>query len=302
MIRKHWIHLGFQICKLYLQQKNNQRNITTQSYNEIAAAYDNNSPENTNEFINEMICRIHFPKIGKVVDLTCGTGCFTNLISKHFDGEVIGVDISHEMLKIAKEKYGDSCQFVCRDAMEFLQDQPSESIDVVTCAWGLGYLQLNATIREISRVLKPAGHLAVIDNSLSSVYEIVISGISTIAEYPTSVINIMHGQWVFTKGSLARRMRRFGLQVIFLRNGETTYYANNEKNAIDFLLNTGTVAGFQYCIDPNYSKIIKQRFGEIFKKSYGTEKGLPITHRFIIAVGKKPAKKSTRLEKKCPYM
>jgi ubiquinone/menaquinone biosynthesis C-methylase UbiE len=289
MVRhKHWIKLGFQICKLYVQKKNNQQQLTIQSYNKIASIYDVKWAEHMNRFSEEMINKIEFPNSGKGIDLTCGTGYVTNLIAEKLDGEVIGVDISDEMLKIAKKKYGNRCQFVCCDVLDFLKSQHSESVDIMTCAWGLGFLKPYTIIKESSRVLKPGGQLAIIDNSLFTVYEVVFSGFSTVAEIPASVINIMNVRWLPTKGSLTRRMRWSGLQIITSWKGEKTYYGENEKSVIDFLLKTGTVAGYQFCIDSQYSEIIKQRFGDIYKKSYGTEKGLSITHRYIAAIAKKP--------------
>jgi ubiquinone/menaquinone biosynthesis C-methylase UbiE len=285
---KHWIKLGFQICKLYVQKKNNQQQLTIQSYNKIASIYDDKWTDHMNKFSEEMIKKIEFPDFGKGIDLTCGTGFVTNLMAQKLNGEVIGVDISDEMIKIAKQNYRDKCQFVRCDALEFLKNQPSHSVDIITCAWGLGFLKPYTMIKESSRVLKPGGQLAIIDNSLFTVYEVVFSGISTVAEVPASVINVMNVRWLPTKGSLIRRMRWSGLQIVTSWKGEITYYKENEKSAIDFLLKTGTAAGYQFCIDSQYSKVIKQRFGDIFKKSYGTEKGLPITHRYIAAIAKKP--------------
>jgi hypothetical protein len=82
-------------------------------------------------------------------------------------------------------------------------------------------------------------------------------------------------------------MRRPGLQIISSWKGKDIYFAKDEKDAIDFLLKTGSAAGFRFCIDPGYADRIKHRFGEIFKKSYATKEGLPITHRFIAAIAKK---------------
>jgi ubiquinone/menaquinone biosynthesis C-methylase UbiE len=286
--RKHWTNLGIQICKLYLQKKNTQQNLTNQSYNTISSLYDEKWTNHMNRFSQEMISRITFPKGGRGIDLTCGTGYVTNLIAEKLIADVIGVDISEGMLKIAKKKYGDKCQFVCCDVLEFLKNQPPESVDIVTCAWGLGFTKPYTMIKEISRILKPNGQLAIIDNSIFSIYEVVFSGLSTVAERPSSLINVMNVRWLPTKGALVRRMRLAGLQILSSWKGDKTYYAKNGEDAIDFLITTGTAAGYQFCIDKQYSDIIKQRFGEIFKKSYGTKNGIPITHRYIAAIAKKP--------------
>jgi ubiquinone/menaquinone biosynthesis C-methylase UbiE len=285
---KHWIKFGFQICKLYLQEKNTQEELTTRSYNKISSVYDEKWTDHMNKFSIEMIQRIKFPKSGKVIDLTCGTGFVTHLISEKSTAEIIGVDISEGMLKIAKKKYGNRCQFVHRDVLDFLKDQPSESVDLVTCAWGLGFLKPYRIIKEVSRILKPDGQLAIIDNSLFTVYEVVFSGLSTVAEHPKSVINVINVRWLPTKGSITRRMRWSGLKIISSWKGYKTYYAKNGEDAINFLITTGTAAGYQFCIDKQYSEITKKRFGEIFKKSYGIKNGIPITHRYIAAIGKKP--------------
>jgi len=285
---KHWIKFIFRISRLYLQKQNDLKKLTTQSYDKISPIYDEKWSDHMNKFSDEMIRRMIFPRSGKGIDLTCGTGYVTNLIAKRLTGEVIGVDISEGMLMVARKKYGDKCRFVRQDVLDFLREQPSESIDIVTCAWGLGFTKPYSMIKEISRVLKSNGQLAVIDNSLFTIYEVVFSGLSTVAERPASVIHVMNVRWLPTKGALRKRMRLAGLQVVSSWKGKKTYYASNEKDAINFLISTGTAAGYQYCIDPRYADVIKQRFGVILKKSYGTKNGIPITHRYIAAIAKKP--------------
>jgi ubiquinone/menaquinone biosynthesis C-methylase UbiE len=92
----------------------------------------------------------------KVLDLGCGTG---RLISEMLidGGEVTGVDVSDEMLKIAREKFPN---------VEFVQgissDLPFENdtFDVVVAAFLIVHVRdLRTTFREIHRVLKEGGRL-----------------------------------------------------------------------------------------------------------------------------------------------
>jgi ubiquinone/menaquinone biosynthesis C-methylase UbiE len=285
--RKHWIKLGIQICKLYLNKKNNQTDLTNLSYNKIAHVYDLIWTDHVQVFSKDLVNRLLLPISGTGLDLSCGTGYVTGLLAKKINGDVTGVDISKGMLEIANQKYGNRCKFVCSDIIEYLKKQPSKSVDVVTCAWGLGFTKPFKTIKEISRVLKPNGQVGIIDNSLFTVYEITISGISTVSEYPSAITNVMNVRWLPFIVSLTGRMRICGLKVISSWKGEKTYYAKNSNDAINHLIKTGTAAGYEYCFKKQYSQIIKHRFAEILEKLYGSEKGMPITHRYIAAIATK---------------
>jgi ubiquinone/menaquinone biosynthesis C-methylase UbiE len=286
--RKYWLKLAIKIISLYFSKRNKQEVIVEKSYNSISTNYDYLWSNHMNKFSKELINKIDFPDKGVSIDLMCGTGYVTGLIAEKFEGKVIGIDISDGMLNVAKKKYNDKYKFIQSDVIKYLESQPSESVDVVVCAWGLGFTKPFKVIKEITRILKPSGQVGIIDNSLLTIYEVVFSGILTIAEYPSAVINKMNVRWLPSKESLTRRMKLSGLKIINSWKGYKTYYAKNGEDAINFLINTGTAAGYQYCINKKYSDVIKKRFGIIFKKSYGTEKGLPITHRYIAAIAKKP--------------
>lgn len=286
--RKHWMKFGFQVCKLYLNKKNNQDNLTNLSYNKIADIYDRIWTNHMQVFSKDMIERLTLPINGNGLDLSCGTGYVTGLLANKIKGDVTGVDISKGMLEIANKKYGKRCNFICTDVIDYLKKQESESVDVVTSAWGLGFTKPFSVIKEISRILKPNGQVRIIDNTLFTVYEVSFSGISTVLEYPSSITNLMNVRWLSTLSSLTLRMRVNGLKVLSSWKGEKTYYSKNGNDAVTRLIETGTAAGYENCIKKQYHPVIKQRFGEIFEKLYGTDKGLPITHRYIAAIAKKP--------------
>jgi ubiquinone/menaquinone biosynthesis C-methylase UbiE len=285
--RKHWIKFGWQVCKLYLNKKNNQEDLTNLSYNKISGIYDKIWTTHMQIFSKDMIDRIKLPIKGTGLDLTCGTGYVTGILANKIKGDVTGVDISKGMLETANKKYGKRCKFVCSDVIEYLKKQESESVDIVTSAWGLGFTNTFKFIKEISRILKPNGQVAIIDNTLFTVYEVSFSGLFTVIEYPSSITNVMNVRWLSTLSSLILRMRINGLKILSSWKGKKTYYAKNGNDAVNRLIDTGTAAGYENCIKKQYYPIIKKRFGEIFENLYGTDKGLPITHRYIAAIAKK---------------
>jgi ubiquinone/menaquinone biosynthesis C-methylase UbiE len=98
----------------------------------------------------------------RVIDVACGTGALAITVSGHIgtDGTVVGIDINEGMLNIAQSK---------APAVEWLK-APAEALpfedDSFDCAvsqFGLMYFenQENA-IREMIRVLRPGGSLAVV--------------------------------------------------------------------------------------------------------------------------------------------
>ena len=86
----------------------------------------------------------------RALDIACGTGDFTVELLKRFPGmEVTGVDLTPEMIDIARAKTGDldsSVNFAVGDAQDlgFIAD---ETFDLIVC----------------DRLLKPSGELVVLE-------------------------------------------------------------------------------------------------------------------------------------------
>jgi demethylmenaquinone methyltransferase/2-methoxy-6-polyprenyl-1,4-benzoquinol methylase len=100
----------------------------------------------------------------KIVDLATGTGDLALALQRKMpQAEIIGADFSEEMLAIAKRK--GVRQTMLADAMRLPFDDTS--VDCVTVAFGLRNMEdYGGALREMARVLKPHGHLLVLEFSL----------------------------------------------------------------------------------------------------------------------------------------
>ena len=101
---------------------------------------------------------------GKVLDVACGTGDMVVelLRTRHAASlQVTGVDLSEEMLAIAKRK-APQAEYRLADA-EHLPFGDA-SFDAVTCAFGVrNFVHLEAGLKEMLRVLKPGGCMVVLE-------------------------------------------------------------------------------------------------------------------------------------------
>ena len=96
----------------------------------------------------------------QVLDVATGTGLVAHLVAERTDpGLVIGIDLSHNMLSIARSRKTRNIQFMGM-AAEHLVFRP-ETFDMVTMGEALAYLADPArALEEAHRVLKPGGRLA----------------------------------------------------------------------------------------------------------------------------------------------
>ena len=102
------------------------------------------------------------PAPGKsVLDVACGTGIVARVAKAHLgsNAHVVGVDVSPNMLTVAAAvDPGVEWRQGTADALPVAE---GESFDIVVCQQGLQFFSDRlAAVREIRRVLTPAGRLA----------------------------------------------------------------------------------------------------------------------------------------------
>jgi ubiquinone/menaquinone biosynthesis C-methylase UbiE len=104
----------------------------------------------------------------RVLDIACGTGVVTRLAAESVGphGRVVGVDLSPEMLAVAREvplNPSTAAPIEWREGDASALPFANGTFDVVFCAFGLMSMPDRvATLREMLRVLVPDGRLAVL--------------------------------------------------------------------------------------------------------------------------------------------
>ena len=103
-----------------------------------------------------------------ILDIATGTGDFAILAAEMLHPvKLIGADISEGMMQIGREKVAkkglDSIiDFAKEDCLAL--SYPDGSFDALTAAFGIrNFADLDKGLREMCRVLKPGGHLSIVE-------------------------------------------------------------------------------------------------------------------------------------------
>lgn len=104
----------------------------------------------------------------KILDIATGTGDFAILAASMLNPEhLIGADISEKMMEIGRKKVEQNRQsnmitFQKEDCMNLSFE--NNTFDAVTAAFGIrNFANLDKGLEEMCRVLKPGGHLSIIE-------------------------------------------------------------------------------------------------------------------------------------------
>lgn len=136
-------------------------------FNEWARAGKGESMERGHRPVGEQaIARMNVPKDGRVLDIGCGSGWATRLLADYAsEGRVTGIDISDEMIRLAREQ---SSSYSNVDFEVASAEQLPFTVDEFTYAFSMEslyyYRDLPKALKEIHRVMKVGGSFcAVVD-------------------------------------------------------------------------------------------------------------------------------------------
>ena len=158
----------------YLQKKNSKKFQVRRMFDSISPRYD---------FINRIISGgldikwrknlvevLKPKKPKKILDVATGTGDLAIALGETLASEIIGIDISEQMLEIGKKKV-ERNQLQKNIKMEIGDGEkinyPNNYFDAVTVSFGVrNFENLDKGLLEIYRVLKPGSELVILETSI----------------------------------------------------------------------------------------------------------------------------------------
>jgi ubiquinone/menaquinone biosynthesis C-methylase UbiE len=131
---------------------------TSGQYLDMLATHDESYLPKYAEYVRKFI-----PPSSKIIDLGCGRGKSTSILSKYYD--VIGADISRKFISYAKKKY--KAKFVVCNALRL--PFKNNTFDAAI-SYGLieHVLDVPRCLDEAVRIVRPGGYVIIVAPNLSS--------------------------------------------------------------------------------------------------------------------------------------
>lgn len=136
-----------------------------QEYNRLAKIYDRRWQAYVTDTLSFLSAWAEISPQEKVLDVACGTGEFEPLLlAENPNQSIVGVDISEEMLEIARSKCHHHRHVSFQTASATSLPFADSTFDVVICANAFHYFDRpeNALL-EMRRVLTPQGRVVILD-------------------------------------------------------------------------------------------------------------------------------------------
>ncbi len=139
--------------------------IVRNQYDHLASVYDLRWKSYITNTLSFLKAWAEISQTDTILDVACGTGEFERLLLAEYSSQqIVGVDISENMLAIAKQKCSAYPQVSFEIASASNLPFDNDSFDVIVSANSFHYFDDPiAALKEMRRVLKPDGKVIILD-------------------------------------------------------------------------------------------------------------------------------------------
>lgn len=133
-----------------------------ETYNKKARKYEKTFDGKYTLSFNRYLCEyVPLKDQNRILDIACGNGRLLKMIAQKTNVEAFGIDISDEMVNVAREENRDMTFFVSEADKTPFEDSFFDAI-TVCCAFH-HFVDPEAFLEEAHRILKPQGRLYIAD-------------------------------------------------------------------------------------------------------------------------------------------
>jgi ubiquinone/menaquinone biosynthesis C-methylase UbiE len=231
----------------------------------------------------------------QVVELACGTGHLTSELARrmHGRGRLQAVDKSAGMLAVARSKVPSTpdltVTFTEADMEEFLLAQPDASADLVVIGWAVCYTEPVRLLRQVNRVLKPEGTVAVIETKADALEALRTALSRVVTDDPTLLTSLIRVALPRSERTLARWLERGGFQIVTVRAGEQPLPCRTVEEALEWVERSGAGAGFKDTFNASRADDVREQLGAALARILEERGALGLTHTFVAGVARRPA-------------
>ncbi|CCH76344.1 Methyltransferase type 11 [Nostocoides japonicum T1-X7] len=246
-----------------------------------------------------LLDRVRISPGDAVVELACGTGHLTEEIVRRLDGRgrLAVVDKSPGMLAVARGKVahrpGLELSFAEGDMEDFLRRQPTDSADLVVIGWAICYSQPVRLLRDVRRVLREGGQVAVIETRSTALSTLREAFEQVVADDPSMLTSLIRVSLPKSEQVLGKWFRKAGLDPVILDQGAQELPIASVAEAMDWVERSGAGAGFRDSFDISREEEIRARLGEALEEYRREHGALGLRHTFVLGVARHRVARAT---------
>ncbi len=263
------------------------------AYDRIGSSYDEFWLCEADKPIRDVVGRLDFAGVGRVLDAGCGTGFTTALVAESLraSAEIVAVDLSDGMLAEARARVSSgghrNVRFVVGDAMDALDAEGA--FDLIVTSWVLGYIPLGPFFEAAGEALSPSGRLAFVVHKADSPYEPLRIFGELVAEDPSVLEKHVAFEFPRDMDRARREVEESGMLVDHLWEGQVTFRYDSAAQVLEHLIKSGAGAAFYDAIAPSRRDTLTEQFLSRMEDTREPGADHAVVHDYISCIARKSA-------------